>query len=404
MSIILSPYPKLQFIDNNGVPMANCLLYTYEAGTSTPVATYTDSTGTAFNSNPIILDAGGRADIWLDSNTSYKYILKNFDGSILFTVDNINSEQQGLIISVKDISSLRQIDTSFLTSATVEVSYYSTLNDGGGGTFYFDPLSPLSDDGGMVIAPNVGTGKWIRIANSEINVLWYGAVGDNVTDNRAAFQLANSYASLNSWNLYLPNGKYYLSSNPVFSVMVRFAPYAVLKFFGFALKIYPQIDDKTNKHFDCQSSAYVNFGSSLDTIYPEWFGAVGDGSMSGNVPGTDDTTAIQTCLNSCSLGCAVAFKTSKKYWCNTINPVPGTSIVGVMGSENDSSALPAAEFTANLQYIGGNTGNFIDLSNSDIGGLTGIKIKDLIIDGNAQAICAIKLQTVESAHLRLWRL
>ena len=60
---ILSPFVFWQLFDNNGDALNGGKLYTYEAGTSTPKATYTAQSGTVANTNPIILDASGRADI-----------------------------------------------------------------------------------------------------------------------------------------------------------------------------------------------------------------------------------------------------------------------------------------------------------------------------------------------------
>jgi hypothetical protein len=59
-SVTLSPDARLQFFDNNGLPLAGGKLFTYIAGTSTLQATYTDSTGLIANANPIILNAAGR--------------------------------------------------------------------------------------------------------------------------------------------------------------------------------------------------------------------------------------------------------------------------------------------------------------------------------------------------------
>lgn len=63
----LLPNPKIQFLGNDGQPLAGgCVLFT-ATGTSTPLATYTDATGTQVAQNPIILDGGGRASIWLQN-------------------------------------------------------------------------------------------------------------------------------------------------------------------------------------------------------------------------------------------------------------------------------------------------------------------------------------------------
>lgn len=67
----LTPNPKLQLLDNNGQPLAGGCVFTYATGTSTPLATYSESTGTNVNANPTIADGGGRLSIWLQ-NQSYR--------------------------------------------------------------------------------------------------------------------------------------------------------------------------------------------------------------------------------------------------------------------------------------------------------------------------------------------
>ena len=86
----LSPTPKLQFFDANGAPLAGGLLYTYEAGSTTPLATYTDSTGVSANTNPIVLDSRGEANVWF-SGVFYKIALYNSTNVLIWTVDNVGS-------------------------------------------------------------------------------------------------------------------------------------------------------------------------------------------------------------------------------------------------------------------------------------------------------------------------
>ena len=85
----LAPTPKLQFFDANGAPLAGGMLYTYAAGTTTPLATYTDSTGVSANTNPIVLDSRGEANVWL-SGAIYKFVLYTSASVLIWTVDNIN--------------------------------------------------------------------------------------------------------------------------------------------------------------------------------------------------------------------------------------------------------------------------------------------------------------------------
>ena len=92
MAVSLSPLGGAgwQFFDNSGNVLTGGLLYTYAAGTTTPLATYTSATGVTFNSNPIVLDAAGRPpnEIWL-SGVSYKFILKDATFVQLWSMDNL---------------------------------------------------------------------------------------------------------------------------------------------------------------------------------------------------------------------------------------------------------------------------------------------------------------------------
>ena len=80
--------PHVTFVNASGGACAGCSLYTYAAGTTTPQATYTDSTGTSVNTNPIILDAAGGAQIWLGI-TSYKLVLVDPSTATIWSVDNV---------------------------------------------------------------------------------------------------------------------------------------------------------------------------------------------------------------------------------------------------------------------------------------------------------------------------
>lgn len=82
--------PHVTFVNGAGLPCAFCTLGTYAAGTTTPLATYTDSSGGPQNPNPIVLDAAGGANIWMGAN-SYKLILKDASGTTIWSVDQVNA-------------------------------------------------------------------------------------------------------------------------------------------------------------------------------------------------------------------------------------------------------------------------------------------------------------------------
>jgi len=92
MAVNLSPIGNSeQFFDNNGIPLSGGLLYTYQAGSSTPLATYTDINATTANANPIVLNSSGRLDneVWLTYGYFYKFVLKTSAAVTLGTYDNI---------------------------------------------------------------------------------------------------------------------------------------------------------------------------------------------------------------------------------------------------------------------------------------------------------------------------
>ena len=91
-AVLLTPLFETM-LDNNGIPLAGGLIYTYSAGTTTPLATYTDATGTTPASNPIVLDSAGRppnGGVW--GSGVYKFILKTSAGvQVGNAVDNVTA-------------------------------------------------------------------------------------------------------------------------------------------------------------------------------------------------------------------------------------------------------------------------------------------------------------------------
>ena len=94
--VALMPFTKSQFFDNSGRPCSGCKLFTYQAGTTTPLITYHDSAGVIPNTNPVIMDSAGRNDIWLTA-VAYKLILQTSLGVTLWSEDNISSANNTLL-------------------------------------------------------------------------------------------------------------------------------------------------------------------------------------------------------------------------------------------------------------------------------------------------------------------
>ena len=89
------------------------------------------------------------------------------------------------------VTALRAIDAGATPDGScVFVAGYHVPGDGGGGWFVYARTSAASDNGGTVIAPAAGTGRWLRFYRDAVTVKQFGAVGDGVADDTPALQAA----------------------------------------------------------------------------------------------------------------------------------------------------------------------------------------------------------------------
>ncbi len=178
MAVNLSPVGGVaaQFFTNTGAVLTGGKLYTYAAGTTTPQATYTNSSGGTAWTNPIVLDAAGRVsgsgEIWIDALTTYKFVLKDSTDVLIATYDNVST----------------------LTNTTSALVSYTAAGTGAVTTTVQNKL------------------------RETISVKDFGAVGDGVTDDTTAIQTAvNAAATFGNSSAYgatvfFPSGKYIISS------------------------------------------------------------------------------------------------------------------------------------------------------------------------------------------------
>src|ERR1041385_2147518 len=80
----------LQLRDELGADVLNGgKIYTYEAGTTTPLATYTNLAGNSANTNPVVLDSSGMAVIRQTDGVAYKWLVTDSADNELWTRDYI---------------------------------------------------------------------------------------------------------------------------------------------------------------------------------------------------------------------------------------------------------------------------------------------------------------------------
>lgn len=126
----LAPNARFTAWDNNGLIVAGAKLCTYSAGTTTPLATYSDADLAVGhqNTNPVVTDSAGRAIVYL-SQTSYKFTL--YSGGTAATCDGTQIWSQDNVTSVPTTSG--NVDVTGTAGQTITAGQAVYLSDGSGG-------------------------------------------------------------------------------------------------------------------------------------------------------------------------------------------------------------------------------------------------------------------------------
>lgn len=218
----LSPLPVQKFFDSNGQPLAGGQLFTYVAGSSTKLATYVDSTGVTPNTNPILLDFRGECRLWIDPSLAYKFVLAprgdtDPPGDPIWSVDNISLSSVGANDNAGiDTGSGNSIQLTLpaLTgtpSILTRIIWKSNLTNTGAVTITVNGGIPksLMWQSGIDLAPrSVVVGGMYEAIYDGVqwqlqgptllpgDVQLYGAVGNGVINDTAAFQSAENASKI----------------------------------------------------------------------------------------------------------------------------------------------------------------------------------------------------------------
>lgn len=229
----LSPSPVFQFVNQSGQPLSGGLVFTYANNTTTMATTYVDGTSNTPNTNPIVLDSYGCANIWLPPGQVFTFVISpstdtNPPTNPIKTINGISSGNAtinwGIDTGAVNAISITTIGVSSLVpgiAVTAQIAYTNTgpvtLNVSGTGPkpVVLPNGSPLSggelQGGGDYLFQWNGT-NWQLFVSTEFipqtaaeiaagvtptNYQYppgyprrYGAVGDNVTDDTVAVQTA----------------------------------------------------------------------------------------------------------------------------------------------------------------------------------------------------------------------
>lgn len=236
----LLPEPKQQFLNDIGDPLFAGKVFTYEAGTLTPKATYQDQALTIANTNPVIANA--RGEVVMYGSGTYRIILQDLFGNTIYDRDDVQSPDQFAVLFSGNLSqvggaalvgsaawyapTISGFDaTKVPDGASVIFIGRDSVTDSGGGVFTYSKNSTQTTDGGMVHAPT-GGGRLIRNGwtvlgyNGVPHVRFWGAKPDK--SEGAGLSLAVNWANANRCNLDVSNGNYGTNTSLKLSVFWRF--------------------------------------------------------------------------------------------------------------------------------------------------------------------------------------
>jgi hypothetical protein len=192
MATNLAPSLFPKYLDANGNPLAGGKLYSYQAGTSTPQATYTDSTGSTPNANPVIFDANGDASVWLDPALSYKFVLKDSNDVTIRTVDNVvgllntnsvaTSSIQDSAVTTAKIADDGVTADKLADHATIDANRAVTTNHVRDGA-----ITPVKLSDAAKGAQVLNLGLTASVASNALTVALKGADGNNPSSTNPVY-------------------------------------------------------------------------------------------------------------------------------------------------------------------------------------------------------------------------
>jgi len=204
----------------NGTPVSGAKIYFFAPGTNTPRTTYTDSALAVPAANPVLADAAGWFNTYLSSELGYDVIIKSADDSITYQTRTVASNIAGaqpVDATLTALAGLTIVDDGYIQGTGADtfrvrylqrstyaqltaiaesarfdgmrvwVSARATAGDGGDGWWRFDSASSTTANGGTILAPDAGTGRWIRVglkSRESLNLRWFGT---DATALQAAF-------------------------------------------------------------------------------------------------------------------------------------------------------------------------------------------------------------------------
>jgi hypothetical protein len=204
---------NFQGVGNDGLVASLGSLTVVVSSTGLNATTWQDSAMTITNTSPIALSSSGKAKVFLSAGT-YNITLKDINGVVMWTLNDYVPISYQMIGT---IAALRL--TPYAGQQIVSVTgYYTAVDNIGVREYFWDALSVEADNGGTIIqVTGVVTGRWKMKVSGFINIDWFGAKGDAVTDDTNIIQTAITASAIYgisnvdfSKKTYIANGTAYV--------------------------------------------------------------------------------------------------------------------------------------------------------------------------------------------------
>lgn len=409
MPFVLSPMIKFKATYANGCPLVGGKVYTYLAGTTTPVASYVSEDGAA-NTNPVILNAKGEADVWLDPTIAYKIEVQDSEGNVITPpVDNIKVGPTGLNIAILDtIGDLRNYTG---TATLIYVRGYNEADDECGGWVYWNSEINIADDGVIFFQQNSApmVGRFVRVYDGGPISIRYAGDPGNLDSSDTTTQLCLAHIAEHGGSLYYPPGLYVFDDSSTFpNILVQRDRDAIFQIkTGEVLTFQGKIMSPATlwQQFGSGYAGTMNLAATNDTTaYPEWYGAVGDGE------GDDQTAITRLWATNCPLynfpsplgylvGSDPGLPTATNYSVYCVLGIFTSGPTFVMFAGTTTSGNLFSTGTVSGAEIAGNTANIVGNINSTSGNITVAAGNISSTLGQVTAGTLIKAQTLIGSGL-----
>lgn len=281
--------PRQVALDDDANPMAGALLYFFQTGTTAPQAVYSDIALTTSHSNPVVADSAGEwPKIYLDSNASanYRVRITTAAGVQLYQEDDVERRSS---ITTDDVGRALYRQTSIESGASVTPTAYSY---------------PACD------------------------VRRYGGNPNGSVDATGALATAAVISAAGGGNVIVEGGTYRVTSNTTIArgATIEFRQGGKITVdTGMTLTITGTLRAPRTQIFTGSGTVTFGYGGGSATeVYPEWFGAIPDGT-------TDCSAAINKAIAAASGG-EIVFAAGV-YSCEGLNLQAQTSLRGTMKDE-----------------------------------------------------------------------